>query len=78
MFAGQITGEWPGRDPGVTFKLSGEVSPTGAVKIDIHGENAAGTRTVTINMTGAIQDERLDATGSFRTGRRVYLNWRRN
>jgi hypothetical protein len=78
VFDGKITGEWAGRDDGVTFKASGEVSPAGTVKIDIHGEDAAGTRTATINLTGAIENERLDATGSFRTGRRVYLSWRRN
>jgi adenylate cyclase len=74
---GAIASRWPGRDPGITVVLSGEVSPSGEARIEIHGENADGRRTFTINLTGRLHDDRLDATGSFLGGRTASLNWRR-
>jgi hypothetical protein len=74
---GTIAGKWQGHDPGITIVLSGEISPAGETKIEMHGENADGKRTFTINLTGRLHGDRLDATGSFLSGRTASLNWRR-
>jgi class 3 adenylate cyclase len=75
---GKISGQWPGRDPGVTMHMTGDVSPSGEVKIEMHTENADGARRITIDMSGTLRDDRLDASGSFRNGRTVSLNWRKD
>jgi hypothetical protein len=74
---GKITGSWPGRDPTITMILSGEVSASGDVKIEIHGERGdARVRWATINLSGNLREGKLDAVGSFATnGRSVNLNW---
>ncbi len=75
---GRITGKWPGRDPGVTMTLAGDVSAAGEVKIQMHADDAVGARLATINLSGTLKDGRLDANGSFVNGRIVSLNWRHN
>jgi class 3 adenylate cyclase len=74
---GKITGSWPGRDPTITMILSGEVSASGDVKIEIHGERGdTRVRWATINLSGNLREGKLDAVGSFATnGRSVNLNW---
>jgi hypothetical protein len=74
---GKIAGQWPGRDRGVTVFIVGEVSAAGKAKIHMHGEKLDGTRTAAMDLTGTLENGRLDATGSFRNGRTVTLNWRK-
>ncbi len=75
---GRITGQWPGRDPGVTMHLEGHVLPSGAVSIHMHADEASGKRRATINLTGTLRDGKLDATGAFLNGRSTSLNWSKN
>ncbi len=75
---GKIVGQWTGRDPGVTVKLAGEVSATGAVRIEMYAERADGNRVSRANLSGTVESGRLDARGSFLNGRIVSLNWRRS
>ncbi|HEV2336651.1 MAG TPA: adenylate/guanylate cyclase domain-containing protein [Stellaceae bacterium] len=75
---GRITGQWPGRDPGVTMHLEGNVLPSGVVSIHMHADEASGKRRATINLTGRLRDGKLDATGAFLNGRSASLNWRKN
>jgi len=76
---GKITGNWPGRDSRMTMILSGAVSTSGDVTIEIHGERAnTPVWWATINLAGRLHDGKLDATGSFTgNGRPVSLNWQR-
>jgi adenylate cyclase len=78
LHGGKIAGEWHGRDPGVTVKLAGEVSPIGGVIIDLRAERADGSEFGRAHLSGTIQNGRLDATGFFFNGRVVSLNWRRD
>jgi class 3 adenylate cyclase len=75
---GRIAGQWPGRDPGVTMFMVGEVSASGEAKIHMHAEKPDGTRTAAIDLAGTLKDGRLDATGAFRNGRTATLNWRKS
>jgi hypothetical protein len=75
---GRIAGQWPGRDPGVTMFILGEVSASGEAKIRMHAEKPDGTRTVAVDLAGTLKDGRLDATGAFRNGRTATLNWRKS
>jgi hypothetical protein len=75
---GRVSGQWPGHNPGVTMHMTGEVSPSGEVKIEMHSENADGAPRITIDMSGTLRDDRLDASGSFRNGRTASLNWRKD
>ncbi len=75
---GRITGQWPGRDPGVTMHLEGDVLPSGVVSIQMHAEEASGKRRATANLTGTLRNGKLDATGAFLNGRSASLNWIKN
>ncbi len=75
---GRIAGQWPGRDPGVTMVMAGEVSASGEAKMRVHAEKRDGTRAAAIDLTGTLKEGRLDATGSFRNGRTATLNWRKS
>ena len=75
---GKISGQWPGREPGITMILTGDVLPSGEVKIEMRARTAVGLPVAIINLSGAIRDGRLDATGSFVTGRAASMNWRKN
>jgi class 3 adenylate cyclase len=78
LSAGTITGQWHGRDPGVTMFMSGKVSAAGEATIELHGEREDGTRLVTIMLAGAMRDGRLDATGNFQGfARTANLHWTR-
>jgi class 3 adenylate cyclase len=74
---GKITGRWPGGAPGMTVILSGLVSASGDVQIEIHGESPDKPRLFTINLAGSLRDGKLDATGSFANGRPANLTWQR-
>ena len=74
----RITGKWPvGKDSGIAMILEGDVSDTGAVKMELHSEKADGSRIITVDFNGAIIDNRLDADGKFRMGRGASLTWHR-
>ena len=75
---GRLSGQWPGRDPGVTTRLEGDVSASGDVKIRMHAERADGSPLAVANLNGTLRDGKLDATGGFPNGRTVSLNWRKN
>jgi len=74
---GKISARWPGRDPGVTMVMDGDVSPSGEVTIHMHTENASGVQQ-RLELAGTLRDGRLDASGSFRNGRTATLNWRKS
>jgi class 3 adenylate cyclase len=73
-----ISGQWPGRTPGATVYLAGDVTRAGDVAIHMHTKRADGSRFAVIDLVGKLQDGRIDATGSFRNGRSVTLNWRKD
>jgi class 3 adenylate cyclase len=75
---GKLTGRWPGREPGVTMFLGGEISKAGAVKIEMHGETDDGARMPTINLVGTLRDGQIDTAGNFEGfGRTATLKWQR-
>jgi adenylate cyclase len=74
----RISGEWPGRAPGVTVYVSGRILPTGDVEIHMHSKRADGSRFAVNDMIGKLRDGTIDATGNFRNGRTVTLNWHKN
>ncbi len=73
-----ISGQWPGRIPGATVYLAGDVTRAGDVAIHMHTKRADGSRFAVIDLVGKLRDGRIDATGSFRNGRSVTLNWQKN
>ena len=75
---GKIAGRVSGREPGVTLTFDGDVSEGGGVTMEIRIDNGDGSRRATINITGTLQDGRIDAAGRFTTGRSASLDWRRN
>ena len=75
---GKISARWPGRPPGTTIVVEGEVSASGDVTIRMHTEGAVGPRLAQADLTGTLRDGRLEATGTFRNGRPVTLNWVKN
>lgn len=75
-----ISGKWAqgkDKDKGLTMFLEGDVSSSGAVKMELHNEKPDGSRVITVDFVGAIHDIHLDATGKFRMGRAATLNWHR-
>ena len=75
VLGNRISGEWPGRDPGVTIYLGGEIFRTGEVAIHMHSKRADGSSFAVSDLIGTVRDGRIDAKGSFRDGRGVTLNW---
>jgi class 3 adenylate cyclase len=76
--SGKISGKWPGANAEMSMILSGVVAASGAVQIEMHSETAEGGRRLSADLTGTLQDGRLNATGSFRNGRTVSLDWHRS
>jgi class 3 adenylate cyclase len=74
---GKILGQWPARDPSLTVFIWGDVSPSGAVTVRMQTRRADGYTISSANLTGTLQDGRLDATGAFLNGRSAQLNWRK-
>ena len=75
---GKITGQWlvaPGA--GITMFLKGDVDASGGVTIEMHSQKPDGSPVATINLTGTLQDQTIDASGSFLRGRPATLNWRK-
>jgi class 3 adenylate cyclase len=72
----RITGQWSaGHNSDVTMFLSGDVTPAGDIKIEMHSEKPDGSRVITIDLTGTVGNGQLDASGKFRNGRSAVLNW---
>ena len=65
----RIAGRWPGRDPGVSVILTGEVTPSGEAMIEMHAERSDGSRIFTLNMSGTLRGGELSTNGSFTGGR---------
>jgi len=77
VLGGKLTGQWdmPG-GRGVVMHVEGDIQPSGDATIAMHSEDQDGTRVATINMTGAIRDGSLVASGKFERGRPASLDWR--
>ena len=73
-----ISGQWPARVPGATMHLAGDVTPSGEVAIHMQAIRADGSRFAIIDMVGKLREGRIEAAGSFRNGRHVTLNWRKD
>jgi hypothetical protein len=75
----EIKGKWPmGQDTGVTMFLQGEVSSAGELKMEMHSEKSDGSRVITADFTGSIQDRRLDGIGKLRMGRPATIHWHKS
>jgi class 3 adenylate cyclase len=75
----KIAGQWTmGRENANTLSLTGDVTASGKVLMEIQSHRADGSRLATIDLTGSVRDGLITATGSFRNGRPATLNWRNN
>ncbi len=75
---GKISGEWlVAPEAGITMFLKGEVDASGGVTIEMHSQKPDGSPVATINLTGTLHDQTIDASGSFLRGRPATLNWRK-
>jgi hypothetical protein len=75
----KIAGEWPmGTEKKVIAHLTGDVSASGDVKIEIVQSGPVGSRPATINLTGTLRGGLINASGSFLRGRAATLNWHKN
>lgn len=75
----KITGQWPaGKDTGITMFLTGDVAPSGNVKIEMHSKKSDGTPVNTINLTGTLHEGLISTQGHGLGGRSVTLNWSKN
>jgi adenylate cyclase len=77
LIGNRISGRWPGRNPGTTVTLAGEVTSSGEVTIQMHAELEDGASLFTLNLTGTLEDGKLMANGNFKNGRTATLMWRR-
>lgn len=61
-------------------ELTGEVDPTGEASIELRAEDGDGTvrRNSRVTLTGKLQNGRLEANGTYDTGRTATLTWTRN
>ncbi|MGO9602949.1 MAG: adenylate/guanylate cyclase domain-containing protein [Candidatus Binataceae bacterium] len=74
----KIVGQWlEAPEAGVTMFLTGDVTPSGGVKIEMHSQKPDGTIVVLIDLEGTLHDGLIDASGSFRRGRQATLEWRK-
>jgi class 3 adenylate cyclase len=75
----KITGQWvEAPEAGVTMYLSGDVAASGDVTIEMHSKKSDGTPMATINLTGTLHDQTIDASGAFLRGRPATLKWHKN
>lgn len=74
----RISGEWPGREPGATIYLQGEIRRSGDVAIQMRAQRADGSRFAVSDLVGTFRDGKIDAAGVFRDGRSVTLSWKKN
>jgi DNA-binding winged helix-turn-helix (wHTH) protein len=74
----QISGQWPGRNPGVTMHVAGDVSASGEVAILMHAVRDNESHSEPVKLIGTFRDGRIDAMGAFRNGRQITLNWHKD
>jgi class 3 adenylate cyclase len=75
---GTITGQWlVAPEAGIMMFLKGDVDASGGVTIEMHSQKPDGSPVATINLTGTLHDQTIDASGSFLRGRPATLNWRK-
>jgi hypothetical protein len=74
---GHIDGQWKGREPIAKVFLSGVISSSGDAEIDMHGVKDDGSRAFQANLQGKLASGKLDANGTFISGRTVQINWTR-
>jgi len=75
----KISGQWPmGPEKKVTALLTGDLTNSGDIKIQIVQSDVNSSRRATINLTGAIRGGLINASGSFLNGRAATLNWHKN
>ena len=75
---GKIAGQWlVAPEAGITMFLKGDVVASGNVNIEMHSEKPDGSSVATINLTGTVHDNAIDASGSFLRGRPATLKWRK-
>ena len=75
---GKITGQWlVAPEAGITMFLKGDLDASGGVTIQMHSQKPDGSAVATINLTGTLHDQTIDASGSFLRGRPASLNWRK-
>jgi class 3 adenylate cyclase len=78
VHGGKITGQWlVAPEAGVTMFLKGDVDASGNVTIEMHSEKPDGAPVATINLTGTLHGQLIDASGSFLRGRPATLDWRK-
>ena len=78
VLGGKITGQWlVAPEAGITMFLKGDVDASGGVTIEMHSQKPDGSPVATINLTGTLHDQTIDASGSFLMGRPATLNWRK-
>jgi Caspase domain len=76
---GKMKRQWVGRANGFVMNLTGEISASGDVKIEIHTQFADGKAASMFNLSGKVHDNHLDATGSNPvSGRTATITWIRN
>jgi adenylate cyclase len=77
LVGNHISGRWPGRNPGTTVTLDGEVTSSGEVTLQMHARLDDGASLFTLDLNGTLDDEKLMAKGNFKNGRTATLMWRR-
>jgi hypothetical protein len=76
---GKMKRQWVGRANGFVTNLTGEISASGDVKIEIHTQFADGKAAGVFSLSGKVHDNHLDATGSDPvSGRTATITWIRN
>ena len=72
----RITGTWPiEKGNPLTMHMEGRIEARGKVTIEMHSDEANGTRVATIEMTGTIRNGTILAEGKFLRGRPANLDW---
>jgi adenylate cyclase len=76
----KILGRWVvAPRSGITVFLTGDVAASGDVAINLRTQTPTGTVVSLIDLTGKLREGLLDASGSFRNGRRTAsLTWRKD
>jgi hypothetical protein len=68
VLGNRLSSEWPGRDPGVTIYLAGEIFRSGEVAIHMHSKRADGSSFVVSDLIGTVRDGRMTPRAAFTTG----------
>jgi class 3 adenylate cyclase len=71
----KISGRWLIEQGPLTMFMEGRVAPNGDVTIQMHSDQADGTRVATINLAGSIRNGTILADGKFLRGRPASIDW---